>query len=32
MEGFLLLIPVLIMIAIGVRLAAGSLDHDRVRH
>jgi hypothetical protein len=31
MEGFLLLIPLFILIAILIRLAAGGLDHDRVR-
>jgi hypothetical protein len=31
MEGFLLLIPLVIIIAIVIRLAAGGLDHDRVR-
>jgi len=31
MEGFLLLIPLFIIIAIVIRLAAGGLDHDRVR-
>jgi hypothetical protein len=30
MEGFLLLIALFIIIAIGIRLAAGGLDHDRV--
>jgi hypothetical protein len=32
MEGFFLLIPLFIIIAIVIRLAAGGLDHDRVRH
>jgi hypothetical protein len=31
MEGFLLLIPLFIIIVIVIRLAAGGLDHDRVR-
>jgi hypothetical protein len=31
MEGFFLLIPLFIIIAIVVRLAAGGLDQDRVR-
>jgi hypothetical protein len=31
MEGFLLLIPVVIVIAIVIRLAAGGMDHDRIK-
>lgn len=31
MDGFFLLIPVFIVIAIVVRLAAGGMDHDRVK-
>ena len=31
MEGFLLLIPVVIVIAVVIRLAAGGLDHDRIK-
>ena len=30
MEGFLLVIPLVVIIAIGIRLAAGGLDHERV--
>lgn len=31
MEGFLLLVPLLIVVAVVIRLAAGGLDHDRIR-
>lgn len=31
MEGFFLLIPVFIVIAIVIRLAAGGMDHDRIK-
>ena len=31
MEGFLLLIPLVLVIALVIRLAAGGLDHDRIK-
>jgi len=31
MEGFVILIPVVIIIAILIRLGAGGMDHDRIR-